>query len=151
MNKLIVSLLIPLLYGCTPCKAMEPEQVVALTLLGEARCQKANDYEGMKAIAQVILNRSKQRGLPVSAVCLQRKQFSCWNDKEAMVRRREALMSECERATEVAQCLAAFICNGLSVHETKANHYYNPELCSPSWAKNPKSSKMIGDHLFLEL
>lgn len=151
--KLTTLLLILLgLYGCcNPCKADNAEDIVTYTLLAEARCQ-LKDYgqEPLLAIGQVILNRSRERQMPCEAVCLQRRQFSCWNDKDALYSCTDALMSESKEATELAQSIAAFICNNMDVHTTKADHYYNASLCDPSWARGVDGEK-IGDHTFLEL
>jgi len=145
---LILSMLTANLCAADIAQTRDAEEIVTLTLLGEARCQSE---EGMRAIGQVILNRSRERQLPVDAICLQRLQFSCWNNKEAMMRRSGAMKAECEQATRLAESIAAFICNGMDVHETRADHYYAYKLCSPSWAKHGKNKEKIGDHLFLEL
>ena len=61
-------------------KADEPltreQRIVALTILGEAR---GEGEKGMRGIAAVIVQRSKNRGLTYEQVCLQPWQFSPWN------------------------------------------------------------------------
>jgi len=151
MKKLLIPLFI-LLSGCNPCKADNAEDIVTYTLLAEARCQVAKyGQDSMLAIGQVILNRSRERQIPCEAVCLQRWQFSCWNNKDALYRRTEALLSESEEAANLARSIAAFICNNMDVHTTKANHYFAHNLCNPSWAAKGKNKQIIGDHTFLEL
>ena len=149
---LILSMLTANLCVANAPQNRDAEEIVTLTLLGEARCQlKEHGQESMRAIGQVILNRSRERNLPVDAICLQRLQFSCWNNKEAMLRRSGAMKAECEQAARLAESIAAFICNGMDVHKTRADHYYAYKLCNPSWAKHGKNKEKIGDHLFFEL
>ena len=53
------------------------QRIVALTILGEAR---GEGKAGMYAVACVIQQRSKNRKITPAQVCLQKRQFSCWND-----------------------------------------------------------------------
>lgn len=68
--------------------ALTPEQAVALTMRGEARARfdngrwVANPLDAMIDIASVIDNRANDprwRGLGPKGVCLQHRQFSCWD------------------------------------------------------------------------
>ena len=54
---------------------------LARTLYGEAR---GEPREGIEAVANVILNRVLSNRYPntIAKVCLQRLQFSCWNDND---------------------------------------------------------------------
>ena len=52
--------------------------IVAMTILGEAR---GEGKQGMYAVACVINQRAINRKMTPAQVCLQRKQFSCWNSK----------------------------------------------------------------------
>jgi len=143
MNKILITLM--LLTNAAHCYTAE--EIVTLTILGESRCQQE---EGMRAVGQVLLNRSRANNIPVDAVCLKTRQFSCWNNKKAMLRRSEAVMAEFESKTRLAQSIAAFICNNMDVHETRANHYWAHNLCDPYWAKG-KAGVIIGDHTFIQL
>jgi spore germination cell wall hydrolase CwlJ-like protein len=148
--KYTIFILLAFLAKCTPAQALTDQETIVLTLLGEARCQPE---EGMTAIAQVILNRSReQRHLPVASIVLQPRQWSCWNNKRAFLRRSDALMGESETATNTAKALAFAICNGIDVMpDLEANHYYNSSLCNPSWAKYGVDTVIIGDHTFMTL
>lgn len=59
------------------------EQIAARTLDGEAR---GEPVEGQKGIAHVMWNRvrdpHKRFGLNLAQVCLQKWQFSCWNQND---------------------------------------------------------------------
>ena len=59
-------------------KATKAEKIVAITILAEAR---GEGNKGMYAVAAVIAQRSNERKVTPSQVCLQRLQFSCWNGK----------------------------------------------------------------------
>ena len=52
------------------------ERIVALTLLGEAR---GEGVDGMLAVGMVVQQRSIERKKRPATICLQPKQFSCWN------------------------------------------------------------------------
>jgi|7_EtaG_2_1085326.scaffolds.fasta_scaffold01613_1 hypothetical protein len=53
-------------------------RIIACTLLAEAR---GEGTDGMYAVAAVISQRALNRKMHPVDVCLQRKQFSCWNSK----------------------------------------------------------------------
>ena len=146
MKALIITAL--LLAGCQPANALEqlpPEHVVTLVLLGEARNQTP---QGMAAVAQVILNRARERDMSVKAVCLQPSQFSCLN---VISRRSEAILAESRAMTIQAQCLAAFICHNVDVMPNFRHNHYHTLNVSPYWSKQGRNKTIIGDHVFMEL
>jgi hypothetical protein len=53
-------------------------RIIACTLLAEAR---GEGTDGMYAVAAVISQRALNREMHPVNICLQRKQFSCWNNK----------------------------------------------------------------------
>jgi hypothetical protein len=69
----MVKALILLITCCTMSAA---DHTVALTILAEAR---GEGLRGMAAVACVIAQRAKERCITPKEVCLQRKQFSCWD------------------------------------------------------------------------
>ena len=73
-------------------KADEPltreQRIVALTILGEAR---GEGEKGMRGIAAVIVQRSKNRGLTYEQVCLEPWQFSPWNAGGGKVKKESEL------------------------------------------------------------
>ncbi len=157
MKTLTILTALALLNGCQPCNAhtleeMTGEEVATLVILGEARCQ---GQVGMKAVAQVILNRARKLDMPreeaVKAVCLAPYQFSC---VKAISGRSGVLKAESDRATEQAEAIAAFICHDIDVGKElvgQSDHYYAHKLCKPKWAKEYKRKTVILDHTFLEL
>ena len=142
MKKLIPLLILPLT-GCAS-QAIDPEEVVTLTIMAEARNQ---GQEGMRYVGQSILLRSKTRNLTPDQVCKEPLQYSCWNGRGPEAK----ILLEDPEITNQAQAIAAFVCAGVDVAPGNYDHYINPEKCDPKWARNPKASKVIGDHLFLEL
>lgn len=121
--------------------------IVAETIWREAR---GEDLNGRLAVASVIVNRMKERKLSASGVCLQRKQFSCWNGVDAsgkpwtgknLTNNELGVWIECVRiAGEIVRSEFKPIGNW--------NHYYNPKLCNPSWGRTMESVSTIGNHLF---
>jgi N-acetylmuramoyl-L-alanine amidase len=77
MKTLLAASLIALAACAEPTLTKEQE-IIALTLLAEARGEGA---EGMEAVAMVIKQRMANRKQTASQVCLAPKQFSCWNGK----------------------------------------------------------------------
>jgi N-acetylmuramoyl-L-alanine amidase len=66
------------LAACAEPTLTDEQQIIALTLLAEAR---GEGVEGMEAVAMVIKQRMANRKQTASQVCLAPKQFSCWNGK----------------------------------------------------------------------
>ena len=122
--------------------------IACLTLMGEASV--CNETE-MRAVARTIQVRSEDRRLTIRQVCLQPKQFSCWNGykakrkllkayKDGTIRRNPAW----RMAQRVALDMYAKQLNGLP----RWNHYHNPSLCNPKQAKDYTQTKVIGHHVF---
>jgi N-acetylmuramoyl-L-alanine amidase len=113
---------------------------LAYTLYLEARGEVIN---GQKAVAKVILNRSN--GSNIQQTVLKPKQFSCFND--------------CSRPS-ISDTRSFLICLQSatdSYREWKsgdtlggARYYYNPSLCTPTWAKDMILVAEIGNHKFLK-
>lgn len=106
---------------------------LARTLYGEA---DANNGVDARAIANVIMNRTKHTNWPQSVreVCLQPWQFSCWNTNDP--NRARILAAEgpwFDRCKEIA----TEVYNGGAVYDqTKgATHYYASYVKKPKWAK----------------
>lgn len=119
-----------------------PLLVISHTIYAEARGE--GDY-GMCLVASVIYNRSAERNLSAKEVCLQRKQFSCWNGHYCL----PLIKTEKQKAAfRMCTILAKDIIEGKFVPFTDANHYYNPYKCSPSWGKQLKRSFIYKNHRF---
>ena len=99
-------------------KTTKAEKIIAITILAEAR---GEGDKGMYAVAAVIAQRSNERKLTPSQVCLQRLQFSCWNGKS---------VKDLEHLLKVPQAkYALLLARNVSLLSREyvgfANHYHN--------------------------
>ena len=78
MNKSLLFAGLLSLAACAEPTLTKEQQIIALTLLAEAR---GEGTEGMEAVAMVIKQRMANKKQTASQVCLAPKQFSCWNGK----------------------------------------------------------------------
>lgn len=136
-------------------KLSEQDLVVASTILAEARGEGRG---GMYAVAAVISQRSFNRKMAPDKVCLQKKQFSCWNN----IPRKNYywyLFDEDEPNADYAINLAYFVNRSYKqkisyidrARYKYADHYFNWKECNPSWKKDAFVKYKIGNHLFLRL
>lgn len=148
---LLFMVMIPSLVKANPYNITDTS-VIVCTMLMEDR---QDGIEGLKAIAQIISTRAKQRHISPSEACLQRKQFSCWNkvpsESDLYVLVKEAQkFGLWDQALEIAhqvQANNAPICEQIEF----ATHYYNPKLCNPDWALFAKNKVQIGKHIYCSL
>ena len=125
------------------------EEIVALTLMGEAR---GEGWRGLYAVACVIQKRAEERKLTPAQVCLQPKQFSCWKNKISIATCKNLLKTNKEKA-KYAKLLARSICKGWKLVQAftgEANHYH-ANYVKPYWIKGKKPTKIIGNHIFYKL
>lgn len=121
--------------------------MVAITILAEAR---GEGDRGMYAVACVIRQRSLERKLTPDKVCLQRKQFSCWNGRT--FNSLKGLL-KVKQATYALK-LASAVTGGVRLDRKFtgfANHYYASWGRKPSWARSQKPVARIGKHIFYAL
>jgi N-acetylmuramoyl-L-alanine amidase len=143
--------------------ALSPNEIVGLTLIGEARGEPIED---IVAVGNVIKNRLYRMGTPYKSyndVCLADEQFSCWNsndtnrpfliDLAAKMIHNEAILDP-----YLVQCL--FIAEGIVANKlmdnTKSAQYYMAStllnsIKIPVWAKNRKNDIVKGNHTFFSL
>lgn len=118
--------------------------VIAATLMAEAG---GEDLAGKQAVASVILYRTANSN--PTDVCLAPKQFSCWNGGEdAMIQRIRAWVREDSTAWTDCLRLARHMIVGTFKPTIHANHYFNPDLASPSWGPLMSNQVKIGRHIF---
>jgi len=109
---------------------------------------------GKVAVGCVIRNRVKSSRWPntYQEVILQPKQFSGVNsplwrkfvqDKRLTPIQKKIKLECLEIAEDIITRKQPDITGG-------ANHYYNPKLASPSWAKRMRVTRRIGNHIFLK-
>jgi spore germination cell wall hydrolase CwlJ-like protein len=114
-----------------------------MTILAEAR---GEGPDGMAAVAACIQQRSLNRSMTPEEVCLEKKQFSCWNGKRP---------ADLEHLLKLPQAKTA---NWLSKNLHKLNRakigyadHYHADYVKPYWAKNRTSTIKIGKHIFYKL
>lgn len=102
--------------------------------------------QGQIAVAQVLLNRSKQCGSTVEHELFRPEQFSWTNNRrEDLVLRRR---NNGDRA-KFAQCLAVAVLAYTAPDLTGgANHYHADYIAVPRWAKDMTETAHIGAHIF---
>ena len=127
------------------------QDVVAMTLLGEAR---GEGKAGMYAVACVIAQRSikwKRNGKSITPkqVCLQERQFSCWNKKDPNRKKLPTLLKTHQHAT-YAKMLAANINNLQRSYVGNADHYCHVNTHN-YWTRTSTPIKVIGNHKFFKL
>jgi spore germination cell wall hydrolase CwlJ-like protein len=134
------------------------EGVVAMTILGEAR---GEGKAGMYAVACVLKQRSINRKLTPTQVCLQNRivkgkrihQFSCWNYTSLVGRGRnksklKGLLNTNEGV--YAKYLAKNIHNLKRDYVKNADHYCTLKTQN-YWTRKSKPVKIIGNHKFFKL
>jgi len=136
---------------------------LAATLVGEAR---GEPIEGQIAVANVIRNRVRVSGGGYKAVCLEPKQFSCWNNDDSNSKLVRNFLSRLESGDDIhepifRQCLAIarsivaedFLDNTqgcrnyvtLSRYQLAKARAANTDL----WMLRLKPVVTIGQHIFL--
>ena len=121
--------------------------VVALTLLAEAR---GEGQDGMYAVACVIQIRQAERKLTPSRVCLQFKQFSCWNGQTRSVVQKKVLGDTSPKTIAYAIKIANQVVKGVKLDHkvvAYANHYCTLETF-PNWAVGESPVVIKKNHKF---
>ena len=131
----------------------EQDLVVASTILAEARGEGRG---GMYAVAAVISQRALKRKISPAKVCLERRQFSCWNN---IPRKNFYTYLFSEKEADYAINLAHFVNLGYKQKKNHidrkkykyADHYFNPNRANPSWKNKAIVKYNIGKHTFMRL
>jgi spore germination cell wall hydrolase CwlJ-like protein len=116
-----------------------------MTLLGEA---EGEGKYGLRCVANVIYQRTKERKKTPAEICLQPHQFSCWTDNIPQVYKWDKKLKS--KQGKEALRLARLVILGIDPLPTDdSNHFYSGNRV-PYWAVG-KSAKRIGNHVFVEL
>ena len=95
-----------------------------------------------RAVAHVVLNRSKQKNKSVCEVVTEPNQFSWVKGKTGP---RPTEYEAWIRATDIA----SNVIDGQSKDPTKgANHFWNHTLVKPLWSNSCSSMRILGNHAF---
>lgn len=131
----------------------EDIDIVARTLWGEAR---GENYQGRVAVAWVIRNRATKSPAynwpnTPKAVCLQPKQFSCWNDNDPNLSELKQVTTQDSIFKECLDIARFVLTKDISDPTHEADHYYANWIKTPSWAVGQKVTATIGKHRFYKL
>ena len=131
------------LIACAQPSLTDEQQVLALTLLAEAR---GEGVQGMEAVAMVIKQRMVNRSQTAKQVCLAPKQFSAWNGRSKSdleyLWRSPAASDAVGVVRRFGQLDPAVI--------DYADHYCTVKI-TPYWALNQQPVAVIGNHKFYRL
>jgi spore germination cell wall hydrolase CwlJ-like protein len=133
--------IITALLWCVTASAYNSTEIVTATLILEAGGEYAEG--AMEAVHEVILNRAAKRGLTAKQVCLQPKQFSCWNSG-----RIDQLIAKAKRHPRWGEALA--ITQSPATNYTGGADHYHADYCNPYWAKSLTRTTKIGRHIFYQ-
>lgn len=99
--------------------------------------------EGMRRIAETILTRAEQRGISPAEVVRQRAQYTGYSAPGPAAVRAQSdprAISAAQAAWELAQ--------GPDDPTGGANHYFNPNIVTPSWARGMTPTGTYQNHAF---
>lgn len=137
-------------HGAAPAApaAMDDVETLARTLWGEGR---GGSDAGLEAIATVVMNRlatpGHRFGHTVADVCLQPKQFSCWNRGDPNRAKILALQGSEPRLAE-CRAIARRAIEGRMRDATSGALHYHHRAILPDWAQGKHPSARVDDHLF---
>lgn len=111
-------------------------------------------YAGKKAVANVVINRSygtDRFPLGICVVLRQPGQFSHVNAGLGLDDVRLTEPGDLESFHETLDLVIRYYQEGLHDNTDGADHFFNPSLAEPEWARNPKSQVSIGNHRFIQV
>ena len=138
----------------TVTKEKLSDLIVAATLFGEAG---GEGETGMKAVANVIKNRSISKNQTPKEVVLKPKQFSMWNnltDKKSQIDYVKSIKERAKKnpidkqAWDLAKSLVSTHINQKGDDITNGAEYYHTVRILPKWAKDFQYTTTIGNHKF---
>ena len=125
---------------------LEDVLIGARTIFGEAR---GEPYEGMKAVAHVLINRWRfkqgDRDHSVAAAALRWLQFSAWNENDP---NRERLQAANLGDPKFRLALRAMLEAIDEKDMTLGARHYHTTAISPKWAQGKMPCVIIGAHAF---
>ena len=138
-------------------------EVYSLTVIGEAR---GEPIEGQVAVASNIKNRihnNPSRYKSYKDVCLERLQYSCWNENDPnraylLGLGSKMLLNQRDFDSYIRQCIYVTIGvdNGSIIDNTHGAIYYMTKklfnsMDRPSWSKDAKNTVGKGNQIFFNL
>ena len=144
----IITFLFLLLFSSIQSHGSE-HKIVAQTILAEAR---GDGRGGMYAVAACIKVRAQKRNLSFKQVCLQPKQFSCWNAGDPNRSKMNLLLTlpQAEYAMHLARNMDKVNTKVIG----NADHYVTVRLWKTGkvkWARGHQPVAFWGCHAFFRL
>ena len=121
---------------------IEQSTWLAINIYHEAQ---GEPFDGKVAVGHVVLNRLRKEEKSVKDVILRPMQFSWANGGKRPPIKDYSAFIDCQKAA--IQCFEERL-EGKDLFG--ANLYYNPQRCSPSWAKKATEVCVIGNHRFMK-
>lgn len=128
-------------------------ELLQRTIYGEARNQR---YEGMVAVANAIMNRTKSNrsfGGSLVQVIMRPWAFSLWNSPDGNYKATLAANDNDPEFKMAGDIARAALDGTLADNTGGATHYFNPSVVArPKWADHEGSVETvkIGDHVFFK-
>jgi spore germination cell wall hydrolase CwlJ-like protein len=119
------------------------KDLITRTIWGEARDQSFN---GMVAIAEVVLTRMRAFSCSAEKVIKAKKQFSCWNPKDPN-RQKMLRLNKQSKGYKLAWRAMEAALAGSNSKALGASHYHTKQV-KPKWAAGQKTVAVIGSHHF---
>ncbi len=131
--------------GCDDVK------ILALCIYGEAR---GEGIEGMLGVGAVVCNRARQTKKTIKHICLEPKQFSCFNpgDPNREVLEQLALKwndyIQTNKTLRTAFWIARGLVEGFLYSNVGDATHYHADSVSPSWNRAMTRVRQIRRHIF---
>lgn len=138
-NKLLVAIVTCLLMGGTAWA--EDLETVYQTIALESANQP---FQGQVSVAGVILERARQSGRSLEAVCRAPWQFSCHNDPK---RAKAWLLKHYDSKVRL-RAIKAYQEALMRPSAYRGIRHYHTKGVMPKWAKGHTPAFIIGEHLF---
>ena len=124
-------------------------QIVAITILGEAR---GEGKAGMYAVGCCVAQRAINRGKTPAEICLQRKQFSCWQNQFSSNQTPKSTFERMLKTKEgVYAMLLAKNIKELDRKFVKYADHYATLKTQVYWMNGHRPVIVIGNHKFFKL
>jgi len=113
-------------------------EIVAATLILEAGGEYVDG--ALEAVHEVIQNRAVNRRMTKAEVCLQRWQFSCWNNR--------SIDDGIRKAKTHPRWNEALRITYIYTNYTNGADHYHAHYVRPYWADLMTVTAIIGNHIF---
>lgn len=145
----LITVALLFLFSVIQSDGSSSQRIVAQTILAEAR---GDGKGGMYAVAACIKVRAQKRKLSFKQVCLQPKQFSCWNVGDPNRKKMDYLLTlpQAEYALYLARNMDKVDTDLIG----DADHYLTVRLWKTGkvkWARGRHPVALVGSHAFFKL